>query len=61
MAECKFMEVGMCKRIAQSRAMLDSLFLSVANIVLLTANANVGETVPMLMPMRRSQCQWSDH
>jgi hypothetical protein len=37
--------------------MLDSLFLSVADIALLTANADVGETVPM--PMGRCQCQWS--
>jgi hypothetical protein len=31
--------------------MLDSLFLSVADIVLLTADADVGETVLMSMPM----------
>jgi hypothetical protein len=47
------MEVGKCKQIAQNRVMLDLLFLSVANIVLLTANANVSETVPMLMLMER--------
>jgi hypothetical protein len=35
--------VGKCKRLAQSRAMLDSVFLSAANIILLTADANVGE------------------
>jgi hypothetical protein len=45
------MVVGMCKWIAQSQAMLDSLFLSVADIVLLTADADVGEMVPM--PMER--------
>jgi hypothetical protein len=27
---------------------------------LLTANANVSETVPMPMPMRQSRCQGSD-
>jgi hypothetical protein len=48
-----FMEVGMCKLIAQSRVMLDSLFLSVADVVLLTANTDVGETVLMSMPMER--------
>jgi hypothetical protein len=45
------MEVGKCKQIAQSRVMLDSLFLSAADIVLLTADTDVGETVPMPMPM----------
>jgi hypothetical protein len=50
-AECKFIGVGKCKWIAQSPAMLDSLFLSAANIVLLTADTDVSETVPM--PMER--------
>jgi hypothetical protein len=47
------MEVGKCKWIAQSQVMLDFLFLSAANIFLLTADANVSETVPMPMPMER--------
>jgi hypothetical protein len=54
------MEVGKCKWIAQSQAMLDLLFLSAANIFLLTADANVSEMVPMPMPMRWCQCQWSN-
>jgi hypothetical protein len=45
------MGVGECKRLAQSRAMLDLLFLSAANIVLLTADADVGEWC-------QCQCQW---
>jgi hypothetical protein len=35
--------IGKCKRLAQSQAMLDSVFLSAADIVLLAANADVGE------------------
>jgi hypothetical protein len=59
-AECKLWKWGMCKRIAQSQAMLDLLCLSAADVVLLAADANVGEMVTMLMPMQRSQCQGSD-
>jgi hypothetical protein len=41
--------------------MLDSPCLSVVNIVLLAADADVGEMVMMPMPMWWSQCQGSDH
>jgi hypothetical protein len=36
--------------------MLDSPCLSVANIVLLAADADVDETVTMPMPMQQCQC-----
>jgi hypothetical protein len=42
-AECELRGVGKCKWIAQNRAMLNSLFFSLADIVLLTADANVSE------------------
>jgi hypothetical protein len=45
------MGVGECKQLAQSQVMLDLLFLSAADVVLLTANANVSEWC-------QCQCQW---